>query len=664
MSLRRESSASLRLGIDTGGTFTDAVLLDDAERVVAAAKALTTRHDLAVGIGEAVGRVRAAAGGTVGLVSLSTTLATNAIVEGLGGRAGLLMVGLGEAVLARGGLKQALGEAPVGFIGGGHAADGSELAPLDLANAQALVARLTPEVEAFAVCGEFAVRNPAHERAVAAIAAAAGRPVTCSHELTARLDAPRRALTTLLNARLIPEIAALLDAVEAMLRREAIAAPVMVVAGDGSLLAAATARRRPVETILSGPAASIVGAAFLAGLDEALVADVGGTTTDVALLRRGRPRLSPQGAVVGGHATMVQAILAHTSGLGGDSELRQEEDGSPVLGPRRVVPLSLLASRHPEILPLLAHQSARPTPRAHDGRFVLRRRPPADSATLGSGARRLWQLLEDGPVRLEDIVDRHHLGLPLRRLVGQGFVTEAGFTPSDAAHLLGLQSGWSVEAARLGALIQARLLFPAEAVQPEELARRVLALAERRSGELLVEAALAADGEPAPELAAEARKLLSRALAEPDGTVLGLKLQLGLPVVAVGGPARLFFPRAAGLLHAELVVPPHHATCNAVGAVVGRVERRAAVLVAATADGGWRVHLDQGPRDVAGLEQATALAEASARDMAAGAARAAGAALAETRVERHERSFVDAAGMQRLLDIEFVAVATGRPAAG
>jgi N-methylhydantoinase A/oxoprolinase/acetone carboxylase beta subunit len=598
----------------------------------------------------------------VGLVSLSTTLATNAIVEGRGGRAGLLLIGLGEAALARGGLKEALGDTPVGLVAGGHAADGAELAPLDLMGAEALVARLLPQVEAFAVCGEFAVRNPAHERAVAAIATAAGRPVTCSHELTARLDAPRRALTTLLNARLIPEIAALLDAVEAMLRREAIGAPVMVVAGDGSLLAAGTARQRPVETVLSGPAASIVGAAFLAGLDDALVADVGGTTTDVALLRSGRPRLSPEGAVVGGHATMVEAIEVHTSGLGGDSELRRGEDGGPALGPRRVVPLSLLASEWPEALALLERQAARPQPREHDGRFVLRRRAPAGPA--GAGAARLWGLLADGPVLLEDVVDRHHLGLALRRLGGQGQVIEAGFTPSDAAHLLGSQSGWSVEAARLGALIQARLLFPGEAVGAEELARRVLRLAQRCSGELLVEAALAADGEPAAGLAAEPRRLLSRALAEPASTVLRLRLELGCPVVAVGGPANLFYPLPAQQLHTRLVVPPHHATCNAVGAVVGRVERRATVLVAATAEGGWRVHTAVGPRDVTELEQALAMAEDSARDAVLDAARAAGAAQAELRIDRKERSFVDPTGARRLLDIEIVAVAIGRPRVG
>lgn len=654
---------SLRLGIDTGGTFTDAVLIDDAERVVAAAKALTTRYDLSIGIAEAVRRVRATAAEEIGLVCLSTTLATNAVVEARGGRVGLLLIGLAEASLQRGGLGAALSDAEVAFVDGGHRADGSEEQPLDRLAAEAAIARMAPLVEAFAVCGQFAVRNPAHERDVAAIARAAGRPATCSHELTARLDAPRRALTTLLNARLIPEIVALLDAVETMLAAERIEAPLMVVTGDGSLISAASARLRPIETLLSGPAASIVGAAFLAGVDDALVADVGGTTTDIALLRAGRPRLSRAGAVVGGHATMVEAIEVHTAGLGGDSEVRLE-NGEPLLGPRRLVPLSLLASQWPGVLPLLREQAtARRLPR-HAGRMVLRRRSPVGPGLAGSGMGRLWALLETGPVSLQEIVDGQHLGLALQRLLGKGFVMEAGFTPTDAAHVLGLQEQWSAEAAELGATILGRLASDGAAMEPQALARAVMRSAEWRTAELLLEAALAAEGEPAAEImAGPARSLLRRAVDTPGVGLARLRIELGCPIVAVGGPARLFYPGPAARLGTELVVPPHHATCNAVGAVVGRVERRATVVVAASADGGWRVHLPEGPQEIARLDTALELAEAVAGRLALGEASAAGATGAELRCLRNESAFVDASGTRHVLVVELVAVATGRPAA-
>jgi N-methylhydantoinase A/oxoprolinase/acetone carboxylase beta subunit len=652
------AGVTLRLGIDTGGTFTDAVLLDAADKVVACAKALTTRHDLALGIGEAVRAARAAVPGRIGLVSLSTTLATNALVEGRGGRAGLLLIGLDEAALRRGGLERGLGDSPAMLVGGGHRADGTEQAPLDVMAARAAIAQLEPDVEALAVCGQFAVRNAAHERIAAALARDAGLPVTCSHELTARLDAPRRALTTLLNARLVPEIAALLEAIDRLLAAEDISAPVMVVTGDGSLLGAEAARLRPIETILSGPAASAVGAAHLAGLDDAVVADIGGTTTDVSVLRGGRPRLAATGATVGGHVTMIEAIEVRTAGLGGDSEVRQHE-GHLVLGPRRVVPLSLLAMQHEHVLEILAAQLARGRPREHDGRLVLRRRAPGDAQGLGPSLRRAWALLESGPATLEEVIDRQHLGLAARKLIERGLAVGAGFTPSDAAHLLGQQSGWSVEAARLGALLTARLLGPP--VAPEELARRVLRLASERTAELLVEAGLAADGEPAEQLhLGMAGRLLGRWLHGRDGTVRPC-FALTLPIVALGGPAPVFCPRPAELLGTRLVVPPHHAIGNAVGAAVGQVERRAAITITAAGESAWRVHLPEGSLDFPDIAAALALAEARATDAARRAAEGAGARQLAVSIERREVSYPDATGAVRTLEVELTATAVGRP---
>ncbi len=111
-------------------------------------------------------------------------------------------------------------------------------------------------------------------------------PVTCGHELTSNLHAPRRALTAALNARLIPYIEQLIASVRQILAEKQIHAPLMVVKGDGSLMDARVAIERPVETILSGPAASVVGARYLCGEGDVLVVDMGGTTTDIALVRR------------------------------------------------------------------------------------------------------------------------------------------------------------------------------------------------------------------------------------------------------------------------------------------------------------------------------------------------------------------------------------------
>jgi N-methylhydantoinase A/oxoprolinase/acetone carboxylase beta subunit len=228
------------IGIDTGGTYTDALIFSEAEGVLGKAKALTTRHDLSIGIGNAIDAAMQAAGAgpdEIAMVSLSTTLATNAIVEGLGDRVGLVLIGFDEADLARAGLRDALGEDRVLLIAGGHDAHGSEAAALDLAAIPGWLAADAQAAGAFAVAGRFSVANPGHEVAVRDfLAERTGKPVTCSHELSAQLNAPKRALTSLLNARLIGVIHHLIDATDGRLRARAIGAPVMVVKGDGSLI--------------------------------------------------------------------------------------------------------------------------------------------------------------------------------------------------------------------------------------------------------------------------------------------------------------------------------------------------------------------------------------------------------------------------------------------
>ena len=134
-------------------------------------------------------------------------------------------------------------------------------------------------------------------------------------------------------------------------------APLMVVKGDGSLVSADFAAQRPIETVLSGPAASVVGAQHMGEAASAVVVDMGGTTTDIAVLQAGRPRLNKDGAQVGRWRTMVEAIDVHTVGLGGDSRVWLDTEGEIQIGPRRVVPLSLLGRDSPEIKPVLAEQA-------------------------------------------------------------------------------------------------------------------------------------------------------------------------------------------------------------------------------------------------------------------------------------------------------------------
>ena len=369
---------AILLGVDTGGTYTDAVLIRNEQDVLASAKALTTRHDLAQGVGAAVRAVlqqACIAPDSIAMASLSTTLATNALVEGQGGRVALICIGFAERDVQSHELSDALKGDPVCMLNGGHVHDGSEAAPLDESALLAFLDTHKNDVSGFAVAAQFATRNPAHEqRAMGIIREVTGRPVSASHQLSAKLGGPKRALTALLNARLIGMIDSLIGRAQDVLREIGVLAPMMVVRGDGALMSAAQARARPIETILSGPAASIVGARWLTGAENALVSDIGGTTTDVAMLRNGRPAIDPQGARVGPYRTMVEAVAMRTTGLGGDSEVHivtEGLQGGVTLGPRRVIPISLMALEAADVvLPMLEAQLRNITPGDHDGRFV------------------------------------------------------------------------------------------------------------------------------------------------------------------------------------------------------------------------------------------------------------------------------------------------------
>ncbi|MFO0295663.1 MAG: hydantoinase/oxoprolinase N-terminal domain-containing protein [Rhodospirillales bacterium] len=661
----------ISLGIDTGGTFTDAAILDAAGALRASAKAPTTRHDLAAGIGEAVGAVLAASGcapGEIGLVGLSTTLATNAIVEGQGGRAGLVLIGFAPAQLARAGLDRALGSDPVGFVGGGHDAHGDAAAPLDVAALAAFLDATAARVDAYAIAAMFSVRNPAHEiQALELVAARTGLPATASHHLASSLDGPRRALTALLNARLVPIVGELIARCAHGLAAAGIRAPLMVVRGNGALMAAGEARRRPVETVLSGPAASAVGGTYLTGLADAVVADIGGTTTDIAVVSGGLPAIDPRGAAVGGYRTMVEAIEMATIGLGGDSELRVDDAAAEgdglILGPRRLVPLAALAARHPDLVhDALDRRLSEPVPGAWDGRFAILHRKPA-SGLDGAAQARLVAALEAGPVPLDRLLTGRADHAALMRLVGRGLAGLSGFTPTDAAHVLGRHAAWDAAASRKGALLflrrRDRRGMP-RAGSAEELAARVLDLLVARSVDFALETCAARDGLDAAGLAAH--PLARRALARSDG-LLEARLRLTTPIVGLGASAHLHYPAVAAALGTRAEIPDAAGVANAIGAVVGVARRQAIARITCPDGGRFRVHAADGARDHATYDAARADAEATARRLALAALAADGVAAGEVRVAAEER-FVEAGGESLLIESEFRAEATGRPSYG
>jgi N-methylhydantoinase A/oxoprolinase/acetone carboxylase beta subunit len=623
------------LGVDTGGTYTDAVILDEtADAVIGKAKSLTTRADLALGIGRAVDAALAGAGvqpAQIAMVSLSTTLATNALVEGQGGRVALIFIGFDADDLERGGLVEALKGDPVVRLAGGHNHAGGQAQALDMAALEQAVTELSGDVMGFAVASRFATRNPAHEVAARdLIRRVSGRPVTCSHELSAKLNGPKRALTAVLNARLIGMIDRLVAACERHLEAVGITAPLMVVRGDGALISAAMVRERPIETILSGPAASIVGARWLTGASDALVSDIGGTTTDVALLRNGLPEIDPEGARVGGLRTMVEAVAMRTSGLGGDSEvhvLATGLTGGLRLGPRRLIPVSLLAVDHgPMVHAALDRWLSSDTAGEFDGRFVI----PMQGQTGGLTAREatvLERVTKPMPLSLA-LTSRLEVAA-MERLVARGLVMISGVTPSDASHVLGRLDAWdgtaSVKALKL---LAKRRNGSGDriALDGAVLAQAVIDQLTAQTVECLLEAAFDEDGGFDEQAEALARHPLTTAGLSRHRGVVEVTLRLGVPVIGLGASAPSYYGAVGERLGCEMILPEHAGVANAIGAVVGQVSQRAQGLVSSPGEGRFTAHLPDGlqtfnTRDLAlDTLEAALIAEATARAQAAGAA--------------------------------------------
>jgi N-methylhydantoinase A/oxoprolinase/acetone carboxylase beta subunit len=604
------------LGIDTGGTYTDAVLIDHTSgHVITSAKALTTRHDLALGISEAIRRVLGVADQRIPsfrsehitLVSVSTTLATNTLAEGHRATVALILIGYDRKLMHQYGFDREMSTDDIVHICGGHDIFGEEAAPLDEGAAREAILARRSRVDAFAVSGYFGVRNPSHEiRVRSLISELTNLPVTCGHELTSQLNAVRRATTTALNAHLISPLTELIAALQHTLSECGIAAPLMVVKGDGSLVRAEWAMRRPIETILSGPAASLVGAWHLAGRQDVWVVDVGGTTTDIGALRAGAPLLNEQGAYVAGWRTMIKAIDIHTVGLGGDSHVHVHGGQQLVLGPRRVVPLCLLASNYPTVLEDLRRQTAARWEKPPDeaGEFLVLSRPAANPT--GARESEILSQLAEGPQSLEVLARESRFRGLLRHAVTNlethGSVRRAAFTPTDALHALGRFRRWNSEAARFGA----GLLAAKSGLSVEEFCERIVDMMATRIATEVVTKILADEmGPQATEQELATGTLLQRALEGHDLGDLECRLTLRRPLVAIGAPVPAYMPGVAKRLNTEVVIPPHAEVANAVGAVTGSVVQRAQALITPLGEGEQlRVYLPTGAQDYLTLEDA------------------------------------------------------------
>ncbi|MFQ5576703.1 MAG: hydantoinase/oxoprolinase family protein, partial [Anaerolineae bacterium] len=625
----------LVLGIDTGGTYTDGVLLESAtRRVVAATKTLTTHHNLSICILQALDALLPADPARVKLVAISTTLATNAIAEGKGRPVALFLLGYDPELVRRFNFDKRFATAHFHYFQGGHDLYGREQAPLDVAGIVKQATTLQNSVDAFAVSGYFSPFNAEHEEAAfEAITAITDRPVVLGHQLASRLNSVQRATTATLNASLLSILQTFIAAMRRALTERGVTAPLMVMRGDGALMSAAVADHRPVETVHSGPAASAIGGRFLAGQDRALVIDIGGTTTDIAVVDGGQVTVTEEGTTVGPYRTAVRAANIRSIGLGGDSFIGLDAENRLRLGPSRVVPISYLARAHPDVARDLRHIDHRLQKRLtpdHIEYWFLRREPRRP--VQNERARQVLAMLRKHPLPLPEILERIDLIHPLQfgghHLIEQEIIGRAALTPTDLLHLTGEYAPWDAAAAAIAAGLIARLAGCTVNTLAEQM---MTVLTERIAAEavaFLSGRPLRRDPHytPSGDLGAW---LFEESLYHRH-PYLGSTISLKMPIIGIGAPAGIFLPPVAKMLNAELILPPHYRVANAAGAVAGSVMVSREAWVFARMRGlhvtGYYAQTGAKRRRFTGLDQAVAYARDTIGQEALAQARLAGAA--------------------------------------
>lgn len=575
----------LGLGIDTGGTYTDAVIMDlEKGRIIGSNKTLTTYPDLMKGIQSALEGLNAEDLKQVKFTSVSTTLATNTTLEGKGYPAALIMIGYT--------INKKLPTDFVLSIEGGHDSDGNEIQALEsMESVKDFVLENQNNVAAFAISSYFGARNPEHElRVKEYVRELTDLPIVCGHELSQRLGAYERTITALLNAQLIPVVDDFIRSITSVMKKMGVESILMMMKCDGSLVKIEDALKRPVESIFSGPAAGLVGAAYLTGRKDCIALDIGGTSTDIAMICDGVPVVSDSGAVVGGWDTMVRAIKMNTSALGGDSHVWVQKD--IFIGPKRVIPLCLAAMEYPCLMeklerpykctPHLMSDIIQPTV------FFVSKANHAMMAgmkltELDMTEKKVLNAIEEYPSSLLDIekkLETHPLMFidTIKSLIRKRYVQQIGFTPTDALHVLGEYENWNKSASLMGAEILSSYLN----MKRDDFCVKLKRQFQKKMALYLVSYL-------SPDVGKEE---IEKLLENTEHILFKPKI----PIVMIGAPVKAYANEFGQIIETNIEIPDHHEVGNAVGTLVGDVIHRKEILIRPSAVGiaNYTVFSDEG----------------------------------------------------------------------
>ncbi len=532
------------VGIDTGGTFTDVVLIDNASaQVVHWAKERTTHNDLSIGVGKALASLfkHGVNPAEVSRLSVSTTLATNAVVEGRGARVGLFVLGYVRHF-----------KLPVVasiFLKGGHTITGKEDESLDMERLIDTLPGLRNEVDSYAVCGAMSIKNPAHELVVEeAISMLDPKPVFCSHQVSTHPGMLERSATACLHAKLMPLMVDFLASIQRSMLQVGLSCPVSIICGNGTGTSLENAVERAAITMASGPAAT---ARFGSSseVNSALVVDVGGTTTDICLVKDGAPLMNEEGCRIGQWQTHVEAVDMYTSGGGGDSHVLCHKDGSLSLDKTRMQPLSMTADL--------------PDPRqwldTEKNDYIILPVSGIEPEIIAADPI-LSYLDRKGAVTPEQMAAATNIsGITLEkrleRLVFYQQVILTGFTPTDALHVLDSLNIGIKNNACAGAEVLAEKL----GISTVPFCRQVIEETERVIETIIlnyVGRTIWKDQQATP------------LLNQRNNDLFSINFSLKLPIIGIGAAARYFLPGVAKRLQTTVSFPQHYEVGNAIGAAL------------------------------------------------------------------------------------------------
>ena len=532
------------IGIDTGGTFTDAVVMEkESGRIIQISKTPTTHHLLSQGIARALKDIIDLSNITpqaIEKVAISSTLATNAVVEKKGARVAVLVIGYVKHFK--------LPVQAVLFIKGGHTITGAEEEPLDLDYLVSLLGNLEDEVDAFGVCSSMSFKNPAHELVTEkAIGMIAPKPVFCSHRISQQAGMQERAATAGLHAKLMPLMQEFMAGVKEAMQKQKISCPIEIIGGNAQPIDSRKAIEYAGMTVASGPACTALFGSQHAE-PHALIIDVGGTTTDITMIENGQPLFTEEGCNIEDWKTHVEAVNMHTRGIGGDSHVILDEKNRITIGPRRVTPIStsgckaelsvwLGRSKQSKCIELITVPTDEHSP--NEILLTLQNHGPCTLATLQKSTGISGIPLEK---QLENL-SRHQL------------IQETGFTPTDALHVLGkIELGDTSKAEAAAAILGEYLQLSGV-----DFARVVVDKTAEQIENSILDFVTSHYWQ---------KSLVNFISTRHDHPVLGVNFSLKIPLIGIGAAAQHFLPKIAKRLSTKVHFPDNYHVGNAIGAAL------------------------------------------------------------------------------------------------